>query len=125
MNLDFSTDQKDFFVYTLRGEYTQKLRKELRLYILRYCGNKENKQQYTPPFDIDIFDKKMEINDIKYTISLVDEAIEWLKTFGWKADYCYGGTCLSIYDTKLPDNIESQIEKNTDYSDKLTLTSSL
>lgn len=106
MNMEISTRHRDFFQDQLQKYYLQMLLKDLSIFILKFCHT----DTITQVFDLDIFDKKAEIYDLKKTLEITQKAIEILHEKGWKTFLCYGNTCLAIYDQVVPESILGQME---------------
>lgn len=104
--MNISTIHKSSFSEQLHKFYLTKLLEDLSIFILKFCSN----DKITQVFDLDIFDKKNEIYDLKLTLEIVQKAIIILQEKGWKTFLCYGNTCLAIYDQVAPDSILGQME---------------
>ena len=98
--------KKEDFPKLLREIYKFKLLEDINLFILKFCGSEENNVIY----DIDIADKKFEINNIRLAIEIVKELQEEIQKMGWNCFLCFGDTGLCIYDKKIPAQVSGQLQ---------------
>jgi hypothetical protein len=107
INNTIHINNKSNFDKILEEKYVKYLCEELELCILKNYNNDSGIF-----FDIDVFDKKYDINNMKYTLNIIEIVKKLMCESQWNFLLCYGDTVLCIYDKNLPKSLENFIKES-------------